>query len=163
MVANSALDRSGNPSRGQRKHRIELTIEPSVVNRFTEEDLTKSAVVQCSVKSIEDHGAILDTGVQGMTNNSKNDVPNFSNLKPGAVFLGSVTKRSGRTINVSMEFHTKKAKITQVSSVEAALPGQVVDLLCEKVTDSGISGKVFGLIPAVIPSSQLKYLSMGMD
>ena len=157
VVANTALDRSGKPSRGQRKHRIELTIEPSVVNRFTEEDLTKSAVVQCSVKSIEDHGAILDTGVKGITGFiSKNDVPNFSDLRPGAVFLGSVTKRSGRTVNVSMKFHAKKGKITQVSSVEAALPGQVVDLLCERITDNGISGKVFGLIPAVIPSSQLR-------
>lgn len=154
VTQNSALEVQ---KKKNRKKRLELSIEPSVVNDLAEEDLDKHAAVQCSVKSIEDHGAILDLGVEGFTGFiAKRDVPDFDKLIPGFVFLGNVGKRSGRAVTINMDFKSKNNKISQVSSVDAVLPGQAVELLCEEVIKGGIRGKVFGMIPGFAGISQLR-------
>ncbi|KAG0668266.1 rRNA biogenesis protein rrp5 [Maudiozyma exigua] len=139
------------------KKRIELSLEPSIVNTFVSEDLTKNCTIQCSVKSIEDHGAILDIGVDGFTGFiSKSDVPDIKSLLVGTVFLGNIIKTTDRTVTVNTVFSGKKNKITQISAVDAVLPGQTVDLLCEEVSENGIIGKAFGVVPGFINSSHLR-------
>ena len=139
------------------KKRIELSLEPSIVNAFVSEDLTKNCTIQCSVKSIEDHGAILDIGVDGFTGFiSKNDIPDIKSLLVGTVFLGNIIKTTDRTVTVNTVLSGKKNKITQISAVDAVLPGQTVDLLCEEVSENGIIGKAFGLVPGFINSSHLR-------
>lgn len=154
VISNTALETK---TKKNHKKRIELTIEPTIVNSFTEEDLEKNSTIQCSVKSVEDHGAILDVGVDGFTGFiSQSDISNIENLLPGTVFLASITKKSERTITVNQFFSGKKNKVTQISTIDAVLPGQSVDLLCETVSENGISGKVFGLVTGFISSSHLR-------
>ncbi|KAL3237688.1 Rrp5p [Nakaseomyces bracarensis] len=154
VTKNSALETK---NKKNNKKRIELTIEPSVVNNFEVEDINKNTVVQCSVSSIEDHGAILDLGVPELTGFiSKKDSKNFDSLKVGSVFLGSVAKRTDRSVTVNQEFSEKRNKMSSISSIDSVLPGQVVDFLCEQITDSGISGKVFGSIDAFIGKPHLQ-------
>lgn len=139
------------------KKRLELSLEPTIVNPFEDEDLARNCTVQCAVKSIEDHGAILDIGVDGFTGFiSKSDVPNFASLLPGSVFLGNITKKTGKAVTVNQTLASKKNKVTQISSVDAVLPGQSVDLLCEEIYKNGIVGKAFGLVPGFINSSHLR-------
>lgn len=139
------------------KKRLELSLEPTIVNPFEDEDLVKNCTVQCAVKSIEDHGAILDIGLDGFTGFiSKTDAANFSDLLPGSVFLGNIAKKSGKAVTINQVLSSKKNKITQISSVDAVLPGQSVDLLCEEIFKDGIVGKAFGLVPGFINSSQLR-------
>lgn len=153
IIANTALETK---TKQNKKKRIELTIEPSYVNTMIEEDLVKNNIVQCSVKSIEDHGAQLDLGIVGITGFiSKRDVPNFDSLLPGSVFLANIVKKTDRVINVNLDFNNKKSKVTQISSVDAILPGQSVDLLCMQHISSGIIGKCFGLVPGFIAGSHL--------
>lgn len=145
----------------KQKKRIELSIEPSVVNDFEEEDLDKFTAVQCSVKSIEDHGAILDLGIQGFTGFiSKTDIPNFESLLPGSVFLGNVVKKSGRSVTVNLDFKSKNNRITQVSSIDAVVPGQTIDLLCQTITKNGIIGKCFGLVSGFLSIGQLRVFAL---
>ncbi|SCU78155.1 LAMI_0A03642g1_1 [Lachancea mirantina] len=146
---NSALDRK------QKGKRIELSIEPGLVNRFTEEDMKKGCSIQCAVKSLEDHGAILDVGVEGVTGFiSKKDAESLGELIPGAVFLGNVSKETGRTVNVNLNFsNTRKHAISQISSIDAIVPGQCVDFLCQKEITHGVYGKVFGLVTAFLNTS----------
>lgn len=154
VTHNSALEVQ---KKKNKKKRIELSIEPSVVNEFAEEDLDKHATVQCSVKSIEDHGATLDLGIDGFTGFiSRKDVPNFDKLLPGSVFLGNVSKKSGRAVTINMDFTPKNKKISQVSSIDAVSPGQAVDLLCEEVSKHGVKGKVLGLIPGFVGVGHLR-------
>ncbi|AMD18548.1 HBL354Wp [Eremothecium sinecaudum] len=156
VQSNSAMD-----PHNKKRNRIVLSIEPSNVNQLTDEDLDKHATVQCSVKSIEDHGAILDFGVEGVTGFiSKKTMPNFEELMPGSVFLGNLSKRTGRTAMVNLDFNTKKSHVTRISSIDAVIPGQVVDLLCEKITDHGIFGKAFGLVNGFLSIAQLKCFSV---
>jgi len=154
ITVNTALETR---TKRNNKKRIELSVEPSIVNAFTEEDLVKNCTVQCAVKSIEDHGAILDIGVDGFTGFiSKSDVPSLKDLLPGTVFLGNIIKRTDRTVTVNTILSNKKNKITQISAVDAVLPGQTVDLLCEEVSENGIIGKAFGLVPGFIGLSHLR-------
>ncbi|CCD27283.1 Rrp5p NDAI_0K00920 [Naumovozyma dairenensis CBS 421] len=154
VITNSALEPK---MKKKNSKRIELTIEPSRVNPFQEDDLLRSTAVQCSVKSIEDHGATLDLGIENMTGFiSKKDCPDFETLLPGSVFLGNVFKKSDRSVQVNMDFTNKKNKITQISSVDAVVPGQSVDLLCQQITPRGINGKAFGLVPGFIGNAHLR-------
>lgn len=153
VTKNSALEPK---SKKNKKKRLELTLEPSVVNSFSKDDLQRSAAVQCAVQSIEDHGAMLDLGVEGITGFiTKKDVPNFDSLLPGTVFLGNVSKTSDRVVNINLDFNLNKNKITQISSIDAILPGQPVELLCQQYTHNGIAGKCFGLVPGFINGSHL--------
>lgn len=154
VTVNTALEPR---TKKNNKKRIELSLEPSIVNTFVSEDLTKNCTIQCSVKSIEDHGAILDIGVDGFTGFiSKNDIPDIKSLLVGTIFLGNIIKTTDRTVTVNTVLYGKKNKTTQISAVDAVLPGQTVDLLCEEVSENGIIGKAFGLVPGFINSSHLR-------
>lgn len=154
VVINSALD----PQRKKKqKKRIELSAEPQEVNDFSEEDLDKHCTIQCSVRSMEDHGAILDLGIEGITGFlPKKDIPQDLQCLPGSVFLASVAKKSGRTVTVNFDFASKANKVTQISSVDAVMPGQVIDFLCQKVTTHGIFGKAFGMVGGYLGVNQLR-------
>ncbi|AET40644.1 Rrp5p Ecym_6262 [Eremothecium cymbalariae DBVPG len=152
---NTALD-----PQHKKKHRIELSIEPPKVNQLEDEDLSKNSTIQCSVKSIEDHGAILDLGIKNITGFiSKKDFPGSNELLAGSVFLANIVKRSGRTVTVNFDFASKKCKVSQISSVDAVIPGQTVDFLCQKITNHGIVGKAFGLVDGFLGISQLQCFS----
>ncbi|GAV51232.1 hypothetical protein ZYGR_0AD04150 [Zygosaccharomyces rouxii] len=152
VTINSAMD-SGRKKKD--KKRIELSLEPSEVNSFSEEDLDKYSAVQCSVKSMEDHGAILDLGIEGLTGFvSKKDIPQGWQCLPGSVFLANVVKKSSRTVNVNFDFRSKSNKITQISSIDVVVPGQVVDFMCQKITEQGVLGKVFGMLPGFLGINQ---------
>lgn len=150
VQSNSALDKDNKKSK-----RIELSIEPSITNQLVEEDLVRNCTVQCAVKSIEDHGAILDLGIEGITGFiSKKDYALLPNLLPGSVFLANVAKKSGRTATVNFDFKNKKSKVSHISSIDAIIPGQAVDFLCQKKTSNGVIGKVFGLVDGFLNVSQ---------
>ncbi|CUS20315.1 LAQU0S01e03840g1_1 [Lachancea quebecensis] len=148
--SNSALDKTS-----KKQKRIELSIEPSATNQLVEEDLARNCTIQCAVKSIEDHGAILDVGMDGITGFiSKKEYGSLPNFAPGTVFLANVAKKSGRTVTVNFEFKNKKSKVSHISSVDAVIPGQAVDFLCQKKTSNGVIGKVFGLVDGFLNISQ---------
>lgn len=152
VITNSAMDSRRSK---KEKKRIELSLEPSEVNSFSEEDLDKYSSVQCSMKSMEDHGAILDLGIEGLTGFvSKKDIPQDWHCLPGSVFLANVTKKSGRTVTVNFDFGSKNNKITHISSIDVVIPGQVVDFMCQKITDQGILGKAFGMLPGFLGINQ---------
>ncbi|SCU92882.1 LAME_0F01882g1_1 [Lachancea meyersii CBS 8951] len=157
--SNSALDST------KKSKRIELSIEPQAVNKLVEEDLVRNCTLQCAVKSIEDHGAILDVGVQGISGFiSKKDYAHLPDLQQGQVFLGNVAKRSGRTVTINFDFNNKKCKISQISSIDAIIPGQPVDFLCQKKTSNGMIGKVFGMVNGFLNlSHQSKFYNAKAD
>ncbi|AAS53937.2 AFR566Cp [Eremothecium gossypii ATCC 10895] len=156
VVKNSALD-----SQKKKNSRIELSIEPSKVNLFETEDLAKHTTVQCAVKSIEDHGALLDLGVQDVTGFISNkDLSKMGDVMPGSVFLANITKRGDRTATVNFEFTAKNSKVSQISSVDAVIPGHTIDFLCEKITNHGIIGKAFGVLDGFLSESQARVFSV---
>lgn len=148
------------------KKRIELTIEPESVNENLEvDDLIVNNILQCSVKSIEDHGIILDTGKQeysGFISNKEltNAQIDVNTIVPGLVILCSIaSKPSGRTINLKPTTATisaKKTTVSTISSIDSIQPGVIVDALINDVTENGLVTKVYGLVDGTIALSQIQ-------
>lgn len=148
-------------SETKRNKKIQLSIEPSSVNLFEDEDLQKNCSVQCSVKSIEDHGAILDLGIKNITGFvSKKAVTNFESLLPGAVFLGNIVKRSDRSVSINEDFVGKNNYISKISSIDSILPGQFIECLVQAVTNHGIIGKAFGIMTVFLPLPHARCFSI---
>lgn len=152
------------------KKRIEMSIEPEIVNSHLEkEDIVSGNILLCSVKSIEDHGLILESGIEGLSAFVSNKELKNAEIEPstcaqGLVFTTTVvSKPSGRIITVkpAVPSTTKKlTPITTISSVDAIQVGAIVDALVSDVTDSGIGARVFGLVDGTINFSDVQIFSV---
>lgn len=149
------------PSNEGKKKRIQFSIEPEVVNSSLEdEDLTPGNLLQGSVKSIEDHGIILNVGKPNLSGFISNkELKNAKDIDPEALKVGDVlltsivSKSSSRTITlrpVESNSTSKKATVSSISSVDAIEPGILVDALVSDITKNGIVTRVFGLVDATI-------------
>ncbi|VEU22446.1 DEKNAAC103561 [Brettanomyces naardenensis] len=133
--------------------RIELSIEPEKVNSGMQKaDFCPYSIIQVSVKSVEDHGAILNVGnpkLSGFISRKELKEGGLSpdSVSPGSVLLVTVHKNNGRTLTCKL-FNGKTKKqslITSVSAVDAILPGILVDATVLNVTDQGVIFKVLDL------------------
>lgn len=141
------------------KKRIEFNIEPESVNASLEtEDLIVGNVLQCSVKSVEDHGLILNTGRSDLAGFISNkELANYDQrdkLNVGSVILTSIVSKpaaNSRTITLRpANLTSKKATVNTISSIDSIQPGIMVDALVSDVTKNGIVTKVFGLVDATL-------------
>lgn len=135
--------------------RISLSLEPKTVNSSIEEDdLTPGNFLQASVKSIEDHGVVLSTGVENFVGFmskkelKKAEIP-ISSLKVGQVLLGSIVSLSSRTVTMrpaSNEPVTKKTVVSVISSIDAVHPGTVVNAIITEISENGVGARLFGMV-----------------
>lgn len=142
-------------SENQRK-RIELSIEPQSVNESIElEDLVSGFQLQASVKSVEDHGVILNIGILDLSgfisNKELKNADGIQDLRVGSVLLTTVvSKPSSRTVNLKPSQGTagnlKKQTISTISSIDSIKPGIIVDALIADVSKNGVAARVLGLL-----------------
>lgn len=147
-----------NKKKNQKK-RIQLSIEPEKVNKTLEdEDLTTNTTIQVTVKAVEDHGAILDTGkeIGGFVSKKEIKAAGFDpeNITVGAVFLATISNKNARTITVKLTAN-KKSPITTISSVEAIIPGNFIETLVTDVKEEGLITRAYGMIDATINLAHL--------
>lgn len=98
-------------NKGKTKHqkkRIQLTIEVEKVNKdYEDDDLVSGSTLQVSVKSVEDHGVILETGKESKAFISNKELKSanyeLEQIKPGAVYLSTVVNKNARTITVKLK------------------------------------------------------------
>ncbi|KAI5310767.1 rRNA biogenesis protein rrp5 [Ascosphaera atra] len=145
------------------KKHIELSIDPREANAgLSTNDMVENAVVQASVVSVEDHGIIMDLGLDDSTKRgfmSKKEIPHgldINKIKPGSVFLclvqgqndaGTVVKLSG---NLSNTATLKKACLTEAPTIQGFQPGTAAEILLTDVTNHGMAGKIMGMVDAVV-------------
>ncbi|PRT55296.1 rRNA biogenesis protein rrp5 [Wickerhamiella sorbophila] len=127
------------------RKRIELSISPDLVNQTIGEDdfLIPSASIQATVKSLEDHGAILSLG-----ENSKLSafLPNKHQLEPlsaGQIVLTSLVKAKNNLLTVSTK---PTAPLATIHQQAALVPGSLVEVLVSEVLSSGCVCSIFGHI-----------------
>ncbi|ODV88206.1 hypothetical protein CANARDRAFT_26349 [[Candida] arabinofermentans NRRL YB-2248] len=146
------------------KKRIELTIEPSKVNSGMDEDedLIVNSIIQVSVKSVEDHGAILNVGFEkfnGFISNKELSTELYSpeKLNVGSVLLVAIAKKNQRTITCKIPTGSakKQPSVQTISSIDSIIPGMIVDALITDVVKEGLVCKVFGLCNASINFTHL--------
>lgn len=143
------------PDTEEGKKRIQFTIEPEAVNATIEEDdLTLGNVLQASVQSIEDHGVVLNLGIEGFSGfmskkeMKKADV-NAKDLKIGQVILTSVASVSSRTVTLrpaENENVSKKTVVSTISSIDAVHPGAIVNAIISEINENGVAARVFGMV-----------------
>ena len=147
-------------SGGGTKRHIELSINPKLANKdLAATDLVINSTVQAAVVSIEDHGLIMDLGLEEtdargfLPSNEIGSLKKVGEIQQGAVYLCLVTgiSSNGKIITLSADSqrmgNVKKGSfLTDAPTVDAFLPGTAVELLVSEVNASGLAGKVMGLI-----------------
>ncbi|KAF2746136.1 rRNA biogenesis protein-like protein RRP5 [Sporormia fimetaria CBS 119925] len=150
------------PTSGSTKKRIELSIEPSLANRGMEKSsIVVNGTVQASVISNEDHGLIMDMGLdepqlKGFLPKSEiGKGIEHAKIKEGTVFLCAVQKLNsdGRIITLSADHQKagnvkKLPHIPEAPTIDAFLPGTAVDMLVTDTTTTTVTGKVMGMLDA---------------
>ena len=152
-------------SKEKLKKRIELSIEPELVNSemSESEDLIENAIIQASVSSIEDHGAILKFGKKFSHTGfiSKKELSSLSSkIEIGSVILVTVAKINSRTVTCKIPIANikKQPMVASVSAVTALLPGMFVDAVIEKVTENGLLCKVLSMCDASLTLQHMNCL-----
>ncbi|GAM35017.1 U3 snoRNP-associated protein [Talaromyces pinophilus] len=146
---------SADAGAAKNKKKVELTLDPRQTNSgLAESDLVEGAMVQASVASVEDHGCVMDIGlgkkVKGFMASSDD-----LNIKEGAVLLCVVTGvNASRTIfQLSSKLQTAaspKSVLKSAPTIQAYLPGTTAEVLLTSVTETGLVGKIMGLLDVTI-------------
>lgn len=150
----------GAASVGKGRRHIELSINPRHANTgLKKADVVVNSMVQASVLSVEDHGLVMNLGLEDTTirgfMSSKEVGQNIdiSKIEDGAVLFCLVTgiSSNGNTIKLSSDSqkagNIKKSHfLIDAPTVDSFLPGTAVEFLISEVTSSGIAGKVMGML-----------------
>ncbi|KAG2203792.1 hypothetical protein INT47_012725 [Mucor saturninus] len=150
----------------KQKKVIELSLKPSFVNEDIEKvDVTPGVTLGAVVKSVEDHGYIMDLGVKDLTGflplkESTSYIETYNNKKEltvGQYVETAVTKLNGRTANVTIDRKKLGRAVVEdpFSRLTSLLPGQLVHGLVEAVQYNGLSVKIQGLYPVTIDGSHI--------
>ncbi|KAL4911961.1 hypothetical protein BDW62DRAFT_36780 [Aspergillus aurantiobrunneus] len=159
----SVGDKSAEAS-AKSKKRIELSIDPRSANSGLQKtDIVVNTAVQASVLSIEDHGLVMDLGVEGSDvkgfMSSKEIDPNtdYSTIKEGSVFLCMVTGQntSGNVIKLSANLQSsgsiKKSHFLSVApTINSFVPGTAAEILLTDVSSTGMVGKIMGMLDTTV-------------
>ncbi|KAL8758381.1 MAG: hypothetical protein Q9184_003949, partial [Pyrenodesmia sp. 2 TL-2023] len=142
------------------KRHIELSINPQQANAGLQtSDLVVDSMLQASVKSVEDHGLIMELGIGGeairgfMSSRELGPNRDISQVQEGAVYLCLVTGLSpnGNVVKLSADPQTagdvrKGHFLTDAPTVDCFLPGTAVECMVTDVTPSGVVGKAMGVL-----------------
>lgn len=129
------------PSEDDHKKKLDFSIEPKVVNaQMDAADLQPGAVVQGSVRSVEDHGVVVDLGLKqaGFAKGK---------YKAGDVRLFAVTKATARTVTLAPV--DQAAPLLRLGSVDAIYPASLVEAIVSDVSD-GVACRVLAHVTGTI-------------
>jgi rRNA biogenesis protein RRP5 len=160
-AAVTSTEESSSRTTTRTKKHIELSLDPKLSNSgLSRSNVVVGCTIQVSVISIEDHGLIVDLGFEGQTTGfiSTEDLGSavkLSSIKTGTVILCLVTglTSNGRTIQLSANEEklgstVKPHILSTAPTIDPFLPGTAVEVLLSDVTDSGLAGKIIGMLDA---------------
>lgn len=158
-VGNNAADASS-----KSRKRIELTVDPRQANfGLLKSDLVDNTAVQASVVSVEDHGLVMDLGIEGadikgfMSKKEIDPKTDYSTIKEGSVFLCMVTGQNanGNVLKLSANLQSsgsikKSHYLSTAPTINSFLPGTAAEILLTEVTSSGATGKIMGMLDTTV-------------
>ncbi|KAH8653397.1 hypothetical protein BX600DRAFT_553131 [Xylariales sp. PMI_506] len=143
-------------SSGKPKRRIELSLRPEHSNSgLSSSDVVTNATVMATVISVEDHGFVMDIGLEDaklrafLPKKELDATISDERLQPGSVILSLVT---GKSANGKIaQLTTIQGKIGKVqnfastaTTINTFLPGSAVEVMVSEISARGIAGKVMG-------------------
>ncbi|KAF1345880.1 hypothetical protein BDV97DRAFT_359297 [Delphinella strobiligena] len=158
-VTSTADDSTSNGLRKNKK-RIELSVNPKAANAgLTMSDLVLHSTVQAAVRSVEDHGLLMDLGlddqeIKGFV--SKKELGKawgeIEKVQEGSVMLCVVTGKSDKVIKLAPDNarigDLNKQYLSEAPTIDAFLPGTGVDVLITENGRGGVAGKIMGMLDA---------------
>ncbi|PWY88997.1 nucleic acid-binding protein [Aspergillus heteromorphus CBS 117.55] len=146
------------------RRRIELSIDPRQANSgLSKTDLVAHTAVQASVVSVEDHGLVMDLGLEGgdvkgfMSSKEVDPKTDPSSIKAGSVFLCMVTGQNanGSVIKLSANLQSsgsikKSHFLSTAPTISSFLPGTAAEILLTDVAPTGMVGKIMGMLDATV-------------
>ncbi|GAB7357907.1 hypothetical protein MBLNU230_g0075t1 [Neophaeotheca triangularis] len=158
----SVIGTGSDSSDGKSKRHIELSIDPQQANGgLAAESVVVNSMLQASVRSVEDHGVVMDLGladesVKGFISKKELGAFDPEKLQEGQVLMcmvtgkgsnGKVLKLSPDASRFSAKFGGKQAPtVSEAPTIDAFLPGTAVDILVTEAGPSGLVGKVMGML-----------------
>ncbi|KAJ5945564.1 RRNA biogenesis protein RRP5 [Penicillium verhagenii] len=150
------------------KKRLELSIDPKQANTgLSKSDLVVETAIQASVVSVEDHGLVMDLGIEGaelkgfMSSKEVDPRVDYHSIKEGSVYLCMVTGQnsSGNVIKLSTNLQSaasikKSHFLSAAPTIGSFLPGVAAEILLTEVTESGLMGKIMGMLDATVDMVQ---------
>ncbi|KAK3712024.1 rRNA biogenesis protein rrp5 [Vermiconidia calcicola] len=150
-------------SAGKSKRHIELSVDPRSVNGGLDSDgVVQNSMVQAAVRSVEDHGLIMDVGlsdssVKGFISKKELGAAyKLEDVQEGQVMLCLVTGKgsNGKVLKLSPDAapfsapsgNKQPASVTEAPTVEGFQPGTAVDVLVTESGARGVIGKVMGML-----------------
>ncbi|KAJ2614175.1 rRNA biogenesis protein rrp5 [Coemansia sp. RSA 1365] len=160
VVVDIVNGKSGTAGKKGKASRVELTLMPAEINsRIDRDDICEGLIITSSVKSVEDRGYVLNTGIPGAdiaaflpVNDAQAWIdrwtPDSDELKPGQLVEAAVTgvsddRRSLRLSIDPMAVSQATAKETH-KTMASVQPGQLVSATIMKVWDRGLSLRFMG-------------------
>ncbi|CEJ58262.1 Putative Function: RRP5 is required for formation of both 18S and 5. 8S rRNA in yeast [Penicillium brasilianum] len=149
---------------GRSKKRIELSIDPRQANTgLSKSDLVVNLAVQAAVVSVEDHGVVMDLGIEGtdlkgfMSSKEVDPRVEYSSIKEGSVFLCMITGQnaSGNVVKLSSKMQSSASIknshfLSAAPTINSFLPGVAAEILLTEVTPNGMAGKIMGMLDTVV-------------
>ncbi|KAG1141218.1 hypothetical protein G6F37_005560 [Rhizopus arrhizus] len=143
------------------KKPIELSLKPNTVNEdMVKVDVTPGVTLGASVKSVEDHGYVLDLGVKDLTGflpkkEAKTYIEKYNRdeeLAVGQYVECLVEKKNNRTVHVTIDRTKIASSVVEdpFSRITSILPGQRVSGVVEAVQTNGLALKMMGLYSSTI-------------
>ncbi|KAL8952031.1 MAG: hypothetical protein Q9222_002018 [Ikaeria aurantiellina] len=171
-----ATEKQGMNGAKSKKH-IELSINPRQANAgLTHSSLPVNTTLQAAVKSVEDHGLIMDLGIEGaaikgfMSSKELGKRVQISSVREGVVFLCLVTGLSSNGAVVKLSADPQKignvrkgAYITDAPTIDCFLPGTAIELMVSEVTKFGLLGKAMGVLDVTADLVQSGAIVYGKD
>ncbi|KAL5426711.1 hypothetical protein PMIN07_011730 [Paraphaeosphaeria minitans] len=158
----ASLSEDAAPGEFTAKRKLELSIHPHAVNRgLSKSSLVENLMVQASVISNEDHGLVMDLGMdeknlKGFLGKKELGASiDHAKIQEGAVFLCLVSgvNADGRIVKLLADHaqagNLKKGHtLTDAPTIDVFLPGTAVEFLITETSPNTLTGKVMGLIDA---------------
>ncbi|EIW86889.1 hypothetical protein CONPUDRAFT_115715 [Coniophora puteana RWD-64-598 SS2] len=144
--------------------RVELSLVPEDVNAGVQKsDLQLGFTLTAAVKSVEDHGYLLDLGVpdvSGFMSFQDAQKGRFGDKKLpiGGLLDVAVLKKSGngRTCTVSLDAQLfATSSLSEVTNVSSILPGTLVQSLITAISPEGINVQVLGFFDGTVDDAHL--------
>lgn len=165
----------------QSRRFIELTLDPRQVNRgLRSENVVINSMVQGSVRSIEDHGIVMDLGFSDTSTKgfiSKKDLGTAYELEKiieGQVMMCLVTGKGSNSqvvkltpdaarFSVSVTADKKAPIVNEAPDIDSFLPGAAVTFLVTEVPPGGVAGKIMGMLDVTADLLHIPGSSKGLD
>ncbi|KAL9612971.1 MAG: hypothetical protein Q9167_002448 [Letrouitia subvulpina] len=154
-----STEKDSKPGERGKRH-IELSINPRQANtELGGTDLVINSMIQATVKSVEDHGLVMDLGLQDnkirgfMSSKELGPGVHTSHIKEGTVFLCLITGSSSNGNVIKLSADPKRAGdikkgnvLTDAPTVGCLTAGTAIEFIVSEITNLGIAGKALGLV-----------------